>query len=181
MDITFTNTVEDFAIFGNHLYRNNPVLRQQRLRSQVIASVIYGGIFLISLVIFTAGTFTPLIITLAGLVLLVGEPLLFFLYGLYLDKKYQRQTIAYMKQELAHKAPEEVSLSFTDTGLSVVAPTSQSQLQWAAITDIATLPHHLLIYISSNNAFVIPQRAFPNREHWAVFVDQIYKVWRQNT
>ncbi|MBL7042706.1 MAG: YcxB family protein [Pirellulaceae bacterium] len=150
----------------------SPTVRRFRIGCGVFGFLVLSILPLLVLVT----TDGPLLETATAIWPLLLGPLLFPFILIPLYKSSVRRTAARMVTERESAgAFGSCSLSIGPDGIVETKANGQSIRKWDYVNRLCLTPHHIFVYTSSIEAFILPKRAFEDDRHSREFVDQIAK------
>ena len=159
MTLTYKLELEDWLAFNRFYRQTSPVVQKQMRASKILYTLMFMSLMFAALVGFykridAVGVISTLIF---GLIIYV-------LIGQSGDKNSDKSArqIYESGQNKTLRAP--ATLTIDPNCLATVSALSESKLKWPLVEKIATTADYIFIYISANNALIIPKRAFSSED-----------------
>lgn len=169
MKASYELTPDDYAAFGRFHISQSPALCNQGI------GCIFGGalamLLLPAVIVLTDEA--PLQTALNIWPLLLG-PLLFPLLAVpYLRWRTSSLMKKTMEEGFRGGSCGGCDLTLEADGIRESNPTGETTRSWSSVEKAAITPHHLFIYTSGIEAFVVPRRAFASDDAFEAFVQQV--------
>jgi len=170
MKASFELTRDDLVAFVTYHNLHSPTVRRKQLRTFVIGTVCLAA--LPALILTT--TDDPVLETAVAIWPLLLGPILFIVFMSFFLKRAVRRAARGMIAEAdgsGYFGP--CSLSITRDSVVETKPDGQSVRKLSAVKEIVSIKHHVLIYTSSIEAFILPKRAFDDDDQCREFTRRL--------
>ena len=170
MKADFELTSDDLVAFVTFYNVRSPIVRRQRIVCGTVGFLCLSALPALILLttdkprLETARAIWPLLL---GPVLFAPLVILFFRRSL---TRTARRLIA-EGESGGYFGP--CSLSIAPDGMVETKPNGESRRKWAAIMKIVVTGHHVFIYTSAVEAFILPRRAFDGDDQCQEFIRQV--------
>jgi hypothetical protein len=173
MKADFEFTADDLVAFVTFHSTRSPTVRRQRLICATLGFLFLSAIP--ALILIT--TDKPRVETAHAIWPLLLGPVLFTAFLTRFWKRSLGQTSRRMIAEgesTGYFGP--CSLSIVPDGILETKPSGQTHRRWAVIKRIIVADHHVFVYTSAVEAFILPKRAFDGDHQCQEFVDQLAQL-----
>lgn len=168
--IEYERTLDDIIDFNLYLIRSSPLLQRQAMVGRIITSII---VVILSMGLIYIIDRDKQFDTIAFIIPLVAG-VFFFLIFPWLNNYGIRSRTTKLLKEGSNKAMiGRQRITLQDDSLYCEAPSGESKVKWDAVERVVVNNNHVLLYLGSMNALVIPKRAFANEIDMNFFVEEV--------
>ena len=168
MRIDYTLSRNDFIKFQLFTASNSETIKKSRRRSRTRIPIIY---FILGLILFISGSIV------LGLVFIGIGIAWYFLYPVYLKRRYVRHFERHADEHLKNRFGKQVTLNFGDEFIDTTDYIGESKLRTSEITEINEISNYFFIKFSSGESLIIPKPVIQqNNEFTQWLLDQVEKL-----
>ncbi|SFI74754.1 YcxB family protein [Planctomicrobium piriforme] len=170
MIIDYEVTADDLLAFNEYYLTHSAVYRRQWIRGLVISVLVLSLLPILVLVrrdkpfMEAAVDIWPLLL---GPIIMV--PIYFAISKRGLRRNLRRFIVT--KEVAGALGPH--SLMLQEDGLSSRDPTGEQRVKWSAVQSVTLTEDRLMIFLNNATGFVIPRRAFADRQQLEAFVAEV--------
>lgn len=159
MTLTYKLELEDWLAFNRFYRQNTPVVQKQmRMTTIVFTLLLTMGIFSTLVVLQKRVEAEALISS------LIGGALLYFMITRSSETSADKSARQIYESGQNKTLRELVTLTIHPNYIETISALSESKMKWPLVEKIAATADYIFIYISANNALIIPKRTFETED-----------------
>jgi len=157
MKVSYELTRDDLAVFIEFHQRTSPAARKQKIGCLVIAFAVMM-VFPVGILLTTDKPRLEIAMNIWPL--LLGPILFAVIANPYIRFRTRQMSNRLLSEGQNNGFYGKCELHVGADGLTETRPSGSTTRNWSSVERIVTTPHHLFVYTSGIEAYVVPRRAF---------------------